>query len=130
MTAPPDQAYRLCALDEIAQGAARGFDPGGVGEDTLFAVRQGAQVYVYLNSCPHNRSPLEFRRHRFLSHDGSQIMCYAHGARFTIDSGHCTDGPCKGEALTRIAARVVRGEVLIDRRRPPGFSYSMQKETI
>lgn len=105
--------YRLCSLDDIADGAARGFDPGQSGADTVLAVRRGGQMHVYLNRCPHNNSPMEYMRHRFLSQDGSQIMCYAHGARFDIASGVCTDGPCKGESLTGIPARVEQGAVLI-----------------
>lgn len=107
--------YRLCGLGEIADGAARGFGADRSGEDTVFAVRQGTEVHVYLNSCPHNRSPLEFMRDRFLSYDGAQIMCYAHGARFDIASGLCTDGPCKGESLVRVASTLEAGVVMIDR---------------
>jgi nitrite reductase/ring-hydroxylating ferredoxin subunit len=40
----------LCRLDELGEGQARGFDPGGIGRDTLFAVR-AAGVRVYRNSC-------------------------------------------------------------------------------
>ncbi|USX12380.1 Rieske (2Fe-2S) protein [Oxalobacteraceae bacterium OTU3CAMAD1] len=108
--------YRLCSLDDIADGAARGFDPCQSGADTVLAVRRGRQVHVYLNRCPHNDSRMEYMRHRFLSHDGRQIMCYAHGARFDIGSGVCTDGPCKGSSLTGIPARVQQGDVLIARR--------------
>lgn len=108
---PP--VHRLCALADIEHGAARGFDPGASGQDTVFAVRRGGEVFVYLDSCPHNGSPLAFRRHRYLSHDASQIMCYAHGARFDIASGHCIDGPCRGESLRSVSAWVVLGEVLV-----------------
>ena len=109
---------RLCGLDEIPDGAARGFDPDGTGEDTLFAVRRGDRVHVYRNSCPHNLRPLEYMRHRFLSADGSDIVCYAHGAHFRIDDGMCTYGPCQGEALTALPVRIEGGDVLITYRRP------------
>jgi nitrite reductase/ring-hydroxylating ferredoxin subunit len=103
----------LCRLDDIADGTARGFDPEGLGEDTLFAVRRGGQVHVYRNSCPHNGRPLEYLRDRFLSADGSEIVCYAHGAHFRIEDGVCTYGPCRGQALDAVPARLEDGQVLI-----------------
>jgi nitrite reductase/ring-hydroxylating ferredoxin subunit len=108
----------LCRLDAIPDGGARGFDPGQEGEDTVFAVRQGERVHVYRNSCPHNRRPLEYRRHRFLSADGAEIVCYAHGAHFRIEDGVCTYGPCLGQALEALPARVEGGEVLLEYRQP------------
>lgn len=113
-----DGTRPLCRLDEIPDGAARGFDPEGAGEDTVFAVRRGEKVHVYRNSCPHNRRPLEYLRHRFLSADGSTIVCYAHGAHFRIEDGVCTYGPCLGQALDEVPSRVEQGQVLVGYRRP------------
>jgi nitrite reductase/ring-hydroxylating ferredoxin subunit len=103
----------LCRLADLQDGASRGFDPDENGEDRLFAIRRGATAFVYVNSCPHNRRPLEFRKDRFLSRDGSEILCYAHGAHFTVESGTCTYGPCLGKALISVAARVEDGWVII-----------------
>lgn len=108
----------LCRLDQIPDGGARGFDPESSGEDTLFVVRRGDQVHVYVNSCPHNRRPLEYLRHRFLSADGSEIVCYAHGAHFRIEDGVCVYGPCAGQALDEVPAQVEQGLVLIEYRQP------------
>jgi nitrite reductase/ring-hydroxylating ferredoxin subunit len=109
---------RLCRLDEIPDGAARGFDPDGTGEDTVFAVRRGSQVHVYRNSCPHNARPLEYMRHRFLSGDGTEIVCYAHSAHFRIEDGVCVYGPCLGQALQALPARVEQDVVMVEYRRP------------
>ncbi|ROM83205.1 (2Fe-2S)-binding protein [Pseudomonas brassicacearum] len=92
-------AIALCRLDELLEGQARGFDPLGAGKDSVFALRHHGEVRVYRNSCPHLAVPLEYRKDRFLSADGSQIICYAHGARFLPDSGLCVYGPCLGERL-------------------------------
>ena len=43
----------LCRSEELADASSRGFDIDG---QKLFAVRRGAQVYVYLNRCPHRAS--------------------------------------------------------------------------
>jgi nitrite reductase/ring-hydroxylating ferredoxin subunit len=102
----------LCRLDEIPDGQARGFLPRNR-EDRLFAVRRGPQVRVYINSCPHNWRPLDFAQDRFLSADCHDIVCYAHGAHFSIDSGECTSGVCLGEFLIPVPARVEDGIILI-----------------
>ncbi len=102
----------LCRLHDIADGHSRGFLPVGR-EDRLFVVRRGDGVRVYVNSCPHNWRPLDFAQDRFLSADGREIVCYAHGAHFSIDTGVCTAGVCEGEALIPVPARVEDGNILI-----------------
>lgn len=92
---------RLCGLDEIAEGAARGFDFGrGAEPREVFLVRTGRQVHGYVNSCPHLGTPLEFNPDGFLTADGSFILCSTHGALFRIADGHCVAGPCAGLGLT------------------------------
>jgi nitrite reductase/ring-hydroxylating ferredoxin subunit len=102
----------LCRLEDIPDGHARGFLPHNR-EDRLFAVRLGQQVRVYINSCPHNWRPLDFAQDRFLSADRQEIVCYAHGAHFSIDSGECTAGVCLGDSLIPVPARVEDGIILI-----------------
>jgi nitrite reductase/ring-hydroxylating ferredoxin subunit len=102
----------LCRLQDIPDGHARGFNPVNR-EDRLFAVRRGSAVRVYLNSCPHNWRPLDFAQDRFLSADGHDIVCYAHGAHFSIDTGECTDGVCLGQFLITVPSRIEDGMILI-----------------
>ena len=108
----------LCRLQDIPDGQARGFLPVNR-EDRLFVVRRGAEVRVYVNSCPHNWRPLDFAQDRFLSGDGREIVCYAHGAHFSIDTGRCTDGVCLGESLIAVPARIEDGMILIPTELPP-----------
>jgi len=102
----------LCRLQDIPDGQARGFLPLNR-EDQLFVVRRGATVKAYVNSCPHNWRPLDFAQDRFLSADGRDIVCYAHGAHFSIDTGQCTDGVCIGQCLIAVPARIEDGMILI-----------------
>ncbi len=74
-------------------------------------VRRGDRVFGYLNRCPHQGTPLEFLPDRFLTRDGSEILCSTHGARFEIASGLCTAGPCTGSHLTPIPLDIVDGEI-------------------
>ena len=96
----------LCHRDDIPEGGSRGFagTPGSfIG---LFAVRRGAAVHVYVNSCPHVGVPLEIVPDRFLDGPGRQIVCAVHGAHFRIEDGFCTSGPCAGDSLEAVPVRI------------------------
>jgi nitrite reductase/ring-hydroxylating ferredoxin subunit len=112
MSVDPSHERVLCRLEDIPDGRARGFLPERR-EDRLFAVRRGGRVVVYINSCPHNWRPLEFAQDQFLSGDGREIVCYAHGAHFSIDSGECIAGVCEGEFLIAVPSRIDDGMIII-----------------
>jgi len=104
----------VCRLSEL-EGGARGFTLGS-GDWPLrgFVVRVGATVRGYLNRCPHAGHPLDLLPQRFLTADGSLILCSSHGALFEKATGLCVAGPCAGRALTPIALQVSCGFVLLD----------------
>jgi nitrite reductase/ring-hydroxylating ferredoxin subunit len=103
----------LCRLDDIPDGAARGF-PGPPGSFIgLFAIRRGERVFVYVNSCPHIGTSLNLLPDRFLSADAALIVCVTHGAEFRIEDGYCLRGPCSGDRLEAVPARIEDGAVLI-----------------
>lgn len=94
----------LGRIDDILDGDARGFDPGRTGRDVLFVVRRGAQLYGWLDRCPHEgATPLPYRRHAYLNKAGTRIVCYAHGAQFDVRTGECVIGPCLGQSLTPVS---------------------------
>lgn len=113
----------LCALSDIA-------DPGGKGfvladGRRIFVIRRGASVYGYVNSCPHQGVPLDWRPDVFLSVDRSVIQCATHGAQFRIEDGECLAGPCLGSALRAVPVAVAGGMVVEGRAgrspcHPPG----------
>jgi len=103
----------LCRLEELPDGEARGFLPDAGEQDRVLVLRRGAAVYVYVNSCPHDRVPLEWAKDRFQSHSGGDIVCFAHGAHFDPASGVCTAGVCAGARLIPVPARIEAGEVLV-----------------
>jgi nitrite reductase/ring-hydroxylating ferredoxin subunit len=93
---------RLCHFDDLPDGHARGFDPHADGHDALFVVRRGPTLHAWRNACPHQGTPLAWRRHAYLNAARERIVCAAHGAQFEIDTGRCTLGPCLGQALTPV----------------------------
>jgi nitrite reductase/ring-hydroxylating ferredoxin subunit len=104
----------LCRLEDIADGESRGFPAAPGGFTGLFAIRRGAQVFVYVNSCPHIGLPLDPAPDRFLDAKKQHIVCSAHGARFRIEDGGCFSGPCYGESLEAVPARLdAEGRVIV-----------------
>ncbi len=103
----------LCRLDDLPDGTARGFGPPTGGFTGLFAVRRGDEVRVYVNSCPHIGVPLDWAPDRFLTNDGSRIICATHGAEFEIGTGLCVRGPCLGDRLDAVMIDIKDGVILV-----------------
>lgn len=105
----------LCTVEDIPDGGSKGVLPDHRGRDRGFLVRQGQQIFAYVNNCPHyDRAPLGWKKDEFLNGARTRIMCAAHGALFTIEQGSCVVGPCLGQSLTSIDIKVENGLVLKD----------------
>jgi nitrite reductase/ring-hydroxylating ferredoxin subunit len=109
----PQAPRVLCRLDDIPEGGAKGFPPAPGGFTGLLAVRQGNAVLVYVNSCPHIGTPLDWTPDRFLSADGGRIVCATHGAEFRIADGVCIKGPCRGDRLEPVEVRIEDGTIFV-----------------
>lgn len=98
---------RLCGLDDLAQGAARGFEVPGL-RCKVIVVRRGAGVVGWRDLCPHyaGGTPMAWKRDAYLNGARTHIACAAHGAWFDIDTGACVQGPCLGQRLTRVPLAV------------------------
>ena len=85
----------LCALDDIPEPGARGFDfRAGEAIFAGFVVRKAGRVLGYVDSCPHAGWPLAPLPNRYLTRDSAAIFCGGHGALFRVEDGLCTSGPC------------------------------------
>jgi nitrite reductase/ring-hydroxylating ferredoxin subunit len=104
----------ICSLAELEETGSRGFAMGE-GDWPLrgFIVKTPDGVAAFVNYCPHAGHPLNFRPNRFLTPDGSLILCGSHGALFARDTGLCVLGPCAGQSLTKIPVEVVGGCVML-----------------
>ena len=105
----------VCRADEIGEGCARGFIVGEARVDVV-VVRRGGVLRAYVNSCPHQGTPLETFPDRFLNGDGSLLICSTHGARFRVEDGYCVSGPCVGKSLRAVACSIEDGKVVVDLR--------------
>ncbi len=95
----------LGALEDIQPGDSKGYRPRGEQQDQLFVVRLSEDsIVAYRNSCPHRgfeSAPMSWRRDQYLDGGKQHIKCGSHGALFTLTSGKCVQGPCKGQYLTK-----------------------------
>jgi len=105
----------LCRLDDLRATGCREFRIGsGQWPLRCFVVRAGEKVCAYVNRCAHQQLPLNLLPDRFLTHDGSMILCTAHGAIFEKSTGYCVAGPCAGRLLEAVPVQVVAGYVMLD----------------
>jgi len=105
----------LCRFAELEATGCREFRLGG-GVEPLrgFVVRTGTAAHAYVNRCAHLALRLNLLPDRFLTHDGSMILCTAHGAIYEKATGYCVAGPCAGQSLARVPVRVAGEFVLLD----------------
>ena len=107
---------RVCALEDIDDPGAKEFE-FDVETDHVrgFVVRRGANVFAYINCCPHAGAMLNWGPGKFLTRDGSLIMCSVHGANFLPTTGLCVAGPCKGRSLQSMQVDVIDNQVMVGR---------------
>jgi nitrite reductase/ring-hydroxylating ferredoxin subunit len=105
----------ICRLADIEDPGARGFTMG-TGDWPLrgLVVRVHSEVRGYVNRCPHAGHPLNLRPHRFLTPDGTLILCSSHGALFEKLTGYCVAGPCAGRLLQPVPLKIESGFVMLD----------------
>jgi nitrite reductase/ring-hydroxylating ferredoxin subunit len=104
----------VCRLADIEPEGTRGFVIGA-GDWPLrgFVLRLGDTVRGYVNRCPHAGHPLNMLPGRFLTSDGTLILCTSHGALFEKSTGYCVAGPCAGRSLIPVALEIRCGFVLL-----------------
>ncbi|MCC8395808.1 Rieske 2Fe-2S domain-containing protein [Paraburkholderia sp. MMS20-SJTR3] len=108
-------ATALCTVDDVPDGGARVVDAPEAGGPVVI-VRRGAQVWAYVNRCPHFSVPLDFEPGDVMCYRSQVLMCAHYSALFRFEDGHCIDGPCMGAGLDVVRVRVEEGtRVVLDR---------------
>ena len=102
----------LCNIAELDDPGAKSFTIGeGLWPAAIFVIRQGEQVWGYVNQCPHAGHQLNWVGDRFLNRERDHILCASHGALFEIETGLCVGGPCPGERLQTVPLELEGGEI-------------------
>lgn len=102
----------LCLESDLADPGSRGFVLQ-IGDAFFhgFIVKKGGEVAGWVDRCPHAGFPIAMELDRYLSGDGSVILCGWHGAVFEPLSGACVGGPCAGGKLTPWPVQLVDGVI-------------------
>ncbi|UOM34033.1 Rieske 2Fe-2S domain-containing protein [Acuticoccus sp. I52.16.1] len=103
-TAPPEgtpvaPAARITGAHGLTVRSAKGDFP-------LLVVRVAADLRAYVNACPHQYLPLDYRGPQILSADGARLMCTSHGAAFDAATGEGVAGPGLGCSLDPVPVHV------------------------
>ena len=70
-------------------------------------------VHAYRNLCKHLPILLDAGSRKYLSADGTELLCNTHGARYRREDGFCVFGPCAGASLDRVIVVVEGDELLV-----------------
>jgi 3-phenylpropionate/trans-cinnamate dioxygenase ferredoxin subunit len=98
---------RLCALDELTDGAGARFDVDG---RALSVVRLGAEVYVIGDTCSHADVSLSDGE---VDASACTIECPKHGSEFDLRTGVPRSLPAV-RPVPRYEASVVDGDVVVE----------------
>jgi nitrite reductase/ring-hydroxylating ferredoxin subunit len=110
----PAPGTPLGLLAEVPEATGREYCFGrGASAFSMFVVRRGAQVWGYLNLCPHFSLKLNYRADAFLNPAATLIRCTMHFAEFRIEDGTCVAGACEGERLDAVPLSVRDGIIMI-----------------
>lgn len=90
----------LCLASDLDNNQSKGFEIEN--SDSVFLVKKSDQIYGYQNHCPHLGVNLEWKEDQFLDSTDTLIQCAMHGALFSVESGLCVSGPCRGQNLKTI----------------------------
>ncbi|WP_224814704.1 Rieske 2Fe-2S domain-containing protein [Hasllibacter sp. MH4015] len=98
----PAPGTRICARAEVPTKGVAAFDLDGF---PLLLVASAEGLRAYVNACPHQFLPLDYRSANVLSPDGTLLRCSAHDAGFDALSGAGVDGFGQGCALDPVPVR-------------------------
>jgi len=105
----------LCNLSDLLEDKWMTFSvPEGHEDETYMVKKQGDNIFIYRNFCPHQGRRLDYAPGEFLETPDKQVVCPAHGATFKTEDGFCTGGPCAGDSLKAIPISVKDKQVFID----------------
>ncbi|MBF9061474.1 Rieske 2Fe-2S domain-containing protein [Rhodobacterales bacterium HKCCSP123] len=100
----------VCPASGVPRTGVRSVDLDGF---PLLLVASRAGLRAYVNACPHQDLPLDWRSPRILSGDGGTLRCSNHGAGFDACTGAGIDGLGQGCALDPVPVSLRDGRLVI-----------------
>lgn len=106
----PEPGAALCAIAELPKAGVKSVDLNGF-PVLLVASAEGLRTYV--NACPHQYLPLDWRTANILSEDGERLRCSNHAWGFDACTGAGLDGGAEGCALDPLPVHMAGDTVRI-----------------
>lgn len=106
----PPLGTRICASRDTPQTGVKSFNLNGF---PLILVASADGLRAYVNACPHQFLPLDWRSVAILSEDAETLRCSNHDAGFDACTGAGIDGLGQGCALDPVPVNSVNGALFI-----------------
>jgi nitrite reductase/ring-hydroxylating ferredoxin subunit len=106
----PSEGTHICAETEVPQAGVTSHDLDGF---PLLLVASAEGLRAFVNACPHQYLPLDWRSSNILSADGETLRCSNHDAGFDACTGQGVDGLGQGCALDPVPVTVRDGWLVI-----------------
>lgn len=85
----PASGTDICDLSDIGNQSTMTIDLDGF---PLLIVQMKEQIHAYVNACPHQHLPLDYKSNKLLSADGTKLRCTHHSASFDVKTGKGVEG--------------------------------------
>lgn len=106
----PTAGTVICKSIDVELGASASFDLTGV---PVLLVRSKKGLFAYVNACPHQYLPLDYRKGNVLSTNGARLLCSNHDARFDVETGEGVSGYGEGCTLDPVPICEAGGRIFL-----------------
>lgn len=107
----PNSGKVICKASDLPSDGVHPIDVDGF---PVLIIKQDAGFTAFVNACPHQYLPLDYKGDNLLSSDGKIIRCTNHSAGFDIKTGKGVEGLGLGCSLDVMPiTQNVNGEILI-----------------
>lgn len=107
----PNSGQVICKASDLPSDGVHPIDVDGF---PVFIIKLDANFTAFVNACPHQYLPLDYKGDNLLSADGKIIRCTNHSAGFDIKTGKGVEGLGLGCSLDVMPiTQNVNGEILI-----------------
>ncbi len=106
----PEEGTVVCPLEDAADGEATCVEVDGF---PLVILRRRDEVSAFVNACPHQYLPLNYKSDRLLSADGAIIRCSNHSAGFDAMTGEGVEGLALGACLDPAPVSISHGRIVL-----------------
>jgi nitrite reductase/ring-hydroxylating ferredoxin subunit len=111
----PEVGTAVCSAEAVPEGGTKTVTlESERGSFPLLLVRTSANIRAFVNACPHQYLPLDYRGSRLLSADGRIVRCTNHSAGFCATTGIGVEGLGTGAQLDPVPVSIdVSGQIVI-----------------